>query len=200
MTTNQREDTFLSLQGAFDALAFLFLQPEEEAGGGALAAAAEAVAQAAQKPGAEGLDPARLAGLKAIADGSTDSLELSKAYAKLFLGVGVKTIPLCESAWTSPQHLLCQSAQFECRKAYAEAGLGLSGGPAVPEDHLGLMLAFLSVTALRNEAATGLAFFDAHVAPIAACIARAVKGAGEAAGHYAEVVDVLEGAVELLRK
>lgn len=192
MNTPQREDIFRQLQSAFDALALLFLQPEDEAAGAALAAAAEAVDRA----GRGFLNEARLDRLHCVASREVDPLELSRAYARLFLGVGETTIPLCESAWTSPQHLLCQSAQLECRKAYAEAGLGLSGGPAVPEDHLGLMLAFLSVAALRNDAAAGLAFFDAHLAPFSKGLVRAVKG--ENPGPYVDVVEVLEAAVALL--
>lgn len=192
----QRADTFLRLQPAFDALALLFLQPESDAGTEALRAAANCVKVVATGS----LTPEEMTRLVAAAAREVTPLELAQAYAKLFLGVGEKTIPLCESAWTSPKHLLCQAAQIDCRRAYEAAGLELAGGSVVPEDHIGLMLAFLSVTALRNEAEVGLAFLSNHVATVAECIVRTVREAKEGAGPYADIVEVLEAILTLLQK
>ena len=190
----QREDTFLKLQPAFDALALLFLQPESESGTRALQEAAQCVAGVAG-----GLPQEVVARLRAVAGREVEPLLLAQSYAKLFLGVGEKTVPLCESAWTSPRHLLCQAAQIDCRRAYEAAGLELAGGSVVPEDHVGLMLAFLSVTALRDEAAVGLAFFEGHLAPVAGCVVQVVREQGGAAGPYADVVEVLEAVLTVLR-
>lgn len=188
---------FVELQPAFDALALLFLQPERLGAASALPAAAETILEAAQ--GGPALPAELLGKLERIASQQPPSdLEFAQAYARLFLGVSEETIPLCESAWTSAQRLNCQAAQLECRRAYEEAGLELSGGSVVPEDHLGLMLGFLAVTALRGDEAAGLEFAAKHAAPMMETIARATAAKGAAAGPYADAAALLEGAAALL--
>ena len=125
-------------------------------------------------------------------------IEIAQAYARLFLGSGAKTIPLCESVWTSPQHLLCQGSELECRKAYADAGLELTSGPVVPEDHLGLMLAFLAVTAMRAEAPKGLEFYAEHPAKFVPNLVEAIYAMGNTAGPYLGIAAMLMGIHELL--
>lgn len=193
MTTSR----FIELQPAFDALALLFLQPERLGAAAALPAAAEAILEAAQDEAALPAD--LLEKLDHIASHQPPSdLELAQAFARLFLGVSEETIPLCESAWTSAQRLNCQGAQLECRRAYEEAGLELSGGAVVPEDHLGLMLGFLAVTSLRGDETAGLGFAAKHAVPMMAAVARAVATKGAAAGPYVDAAALLEGTAALL--
>lgn len=183
------ENTFSALQPAFDALALLFLQPETLGAAAQLPQAAEVILEAgASRPQTLRSRLDEIAARTPVSD-----LALAQAYAKLFLGVGEKTIPLCESAWTSAQHLLCQGAELECRRVYEDAGLELAGGSVVPEDHLGLMLGFLAVSALRGDARTGLSFYQTHAAPLLPAIADAIRQRGEAAGPYLDVADLLEG-------
>ena len=189
-----QETTFSQLQPAFDALALIFLQPETLGAAGALPAAAEAILEA-ESPLSESTR-GRLDEIAGRQPGS--DLALAQAYAKLFLGVGEKTIPLCESAWTSAQHLLCQGAELECRRAYEDAGLELAGGSVVPEDHLGLMLGFLAVSALRGDAKTGLAFYKAHAAHLLPAVAEAIRERGEDAGPYLDAAELLEGIAQAL--
>lgn len=191
MTTAQ---TFLRLQPAFDALALLMLQPETESAPEALRLAAQCVLEA----GGDRLSDGTKRALEAASRREAQPLALSQAYAKLFLGVGPTTVPLTESAWTSAQRLLCQAAQIECRKAYEDAGLELSGGSVVPEDHVGLMLGFLSVMALREEPEAGLAFFSKHLEPLIAALAEAVRARAGEGDAYADVVATLEALRELL--
>jgi len=127
-------------------------------------------------------------------------IEIAQAYARLFLGSGAKTIPLCESVWTSPQHLLCQGSELECRKAYADAGLELTSGPVVPEDHLGLMLAFLAVTAMRAEAPKGLEFYAEHPAKFVPNLVEAIYAMGDSAGPYLGIAAMLMGDYTLMRQ
>lgn len=183
------ENTFSALQPAFDALALLFLQPETLGAAAQLPHAAEAILEAGGS-----LTQASRNRLDEIAAGTPGSdLQLAQAYAKLFLGVGEKTIPLCESAWTSAQHLLCQGAELECRRIYEDAGLELAGGSVVPEDHLGLMLGFLAVSALRGDVRTGLSFYQTHAAPLIPAITEAIRARGKDAGPYLDVADLLDG-------
>ncbi len=183
------ENTFSALQPAFDALALLFLQPETLGAAAQLPHAAEAILEAGGS-----LTQTSRNRLDEIAAGTPGSdLQLAQAYAKLFLGVGEKTIPLCESAWTSAQHLLCQGAELECRRIYEDAGLELAGGSVVPEDHLGLMLGFLAVSALRGDVRTGLSFYQTHAAPLIPAITEAIRVLGKDAGPYLDVADLLDG-------
>lgn len=183
------ENTFSALQPAFDALALLFLQPETLGAAAQLPHAAEAILEAGGS-----LNQTSRNRLDEIAAGTPGSdLQLAQAYAKLFLGVGEKTIPLCESAWTSAQHLLCQGAELECRRIYEDAGLELAGGSVVPEDHLGLMLGFLAVSALRGDVRTGLSFYQTHAAPLIPAITEAIRVLGKDAGPYLDVADLLDG-------
>ena len=110
MTSAQSEPTAPDRSGAptpfvelFNTFAVLWLKPETE---GAVEGLQRLVDVLGLKP------PFPLS-----------SAELQKEYARLFLGVGPETVSLCESAWTSPLRLVCQEAQFECRRAYAATGL-----------------------------------------------------------------------------
>ena len=153
---SDNEAAYIRLYPVLDALSLLFLQPENLGASDALVDAGDALLDE------EGISAETRERIGAVVP--PQDIEIAQAYARLFLGSGAKTIPLCESVWTSPQHLLCQGSELECRKAYADAGLELTSGPVVPEDHLGLMLAFLAVTAMRAEAPKGLEFYAEHPA------------------------------------
>ncbi|MDO5530596.1 molecular chaperone [Sutterella sp.] len=185
-----------ALQPAFDALALLFLQPETLGAASALPAAAETIAEEAARCGAP--DEVLFTKVDEIAAHAPPAdLELAQAYAKLFLGVGEKTIPLTESVYTSADRLNCQAAQIECRRIYEDAGLELSAGPVVPEDHLGLMLGFLAVLGLRGEEDTARDFLGKHAAPMMQAVAAAINEKGPEAGPYRDAATLLEAAAAL---
>lgn len=188
------QELFVSLRPAFDSMAHILLEPETLGASASIPVAADVVASCDRE-----MPEALRIRLRAIAaKPPVDDLALSQAYAKLFLGVGKETIPLCESAWTSAQHLLCQGAQLECQTSYQKAGLEVSGGFLVPEDHLGMMCGFLSVMALRGDVACGLEFFKAHVAPLTPAVTQAIRARQEDAGAYLDVADILDGIVAVL--
>lgn len=188
------QQLFVSLRPVFDSMAHILLEPETLGASASIPVAADVVVSCDREM------PEQLrTRLQAIAAKSpVDDLALSQSYAKLFLGVGKQTIPLCESAWTSAQHLLCQGAQLECKTSYEKAGLELAGDSVVPEDHLGLMFGFLAVMALREDAATGLEFYKAHIAPLTPTITQAVRERENDAGAYLDVADVLDGIAAIL--
>ena len=72
---------------------------------------------------------------------------VAREYASLFLGVGPKTVPLCESAYRSTSGLLYQSALFEVRQSYRETGLAKSGHTIEPDDHLAVELGYMASSA-----------------------------------------------------
>lgn len=187
---SDNEAAYIRLYPVLDALSLLFLQPENLGASDALVDAGDALLDE------EGISAETRERIGAVVP--PQDIEIAQAYARLFLGSGAKTIPLCESVWTSPQHLLCQGSELECRKAYADAGLELTSGPVIPEDHLGLMLAFLAVTAMRAEAPKGLEFYAEHPAKFVPNLVEAIYAMGNTAGPYLGIAAMLMGIHELL--
>lgn len=151
MTSAQSEPTAPDRSGAptpfvelFNTFAVLWLKPETE---GAVEGLERLVDVLGLKP------PFPLS-----------SAELQKEYARLFLGVGPETVSLCESTWTSPLRLVCQEAQFECRRAYAAAGLAVPPDSGIPDDHLGMTAAFLAVSIEKGAWGAARAFAANHPA------------------------------------
>ena len=184
------EAAYIRLYPVLDALALLFMQPEMPGASEALADAGDALLD--EKGISEDVRR-RIGEIVPPAD-----VEIAKAYARLFLGTGGKAVPLCESVWTSPQHLLCQGCELECRRAYEAAGLEVTSGSVVPEDHLGLMLGFLAVTSMRARAPEGLEFYERHPAKFVPALVEAIYAQGEKAGVYLGIAAMLAAVHELL--
>ena len=160
------------LQGALDCLAMLLLQPEAENAVQAIPFAAEALLIL----GKDTLPQDSQEALTSIAEKPTvEPVELQKAYARLFLGTGEVTIPLCESAWTSGDTpLLCQKPQDECRTLYEAEELSITGDNNIPEDHLGAMLGFSIVLLLKDKTEKVRDFFAKHPAAFIPAVVKAV--------------------------
>ena len=105
-------------------------------------------------------------------------------------------MPLCESAWTSPQQILCQEAQLECRKAYLDAGLETAGLLGVPEDHLGMQLGFMAVLILKEDTAGAAKFFAEHPGRWLPGFSEALRLRGDAV-FFHQVADVLDAVCEM---
>lgn len=196
MTVSMQHDSvFVDLRPIFDALAQIFLEPETLGAADAIPIAAQTLLEVGKN-----LPDNLKVRLSQIEDKkpATD-LELSQSYAKLFLDVATTAIPLCESAWADSEHLLSRRAQFECRDAYQDAGLELAGGSVVPEDHLGLMLGFLAVMALRDDVQIGMDFYKRHLQLLIPAISQAIDKQKEGAGAYADVAVILDGIVAVLK-
>lgn len=89
-----------------------------------------------------------------------DQQTLARAFATLFYGVGIETIPLTKSAWTGADGLTAGRASDRARAIYRAHGLEVCEGEEhLPEDHLGIVLGFLGdlaqMTAQKNEPAKG---------------------------------------------
>ena len=186
----ENEAAYIRLYPVLDALSLLFLQPEMPGAADALVDAGDSLLD---EQGISAETRERIGVIVPPKD-----IEISQAYTRLFLGSGDKTIPLCESVWTSPQHLLCQGCDLECRKIYAEAGLELKSGPVVPEDHLGLMLAYLAVISMRANAPKGLEFYTDHTAKFVPNFVEAIYNMGDKAGPYLGIAAMLMAVHELL--
>lgn len=184
------------LQGALDCLAMLLLQPEAENAVQAIPFAAEALLIL----GKDTLPQDTLEELTAIAEKPTvEPVELQKAYARLFLGTGEVTIPLCESAWTSSDTpLLCQKPQDECRTLYEAKGLSITGDNNIPEDHLGAMLGFTIVLLLKDETEKARNFFAQHPAAFIPAVVKAVRAEARKDDPYLDVMVLLEALAGLM--
>lgn len=184
MVTKQVEN--FARQSIFDALSGLFVQPEGEGVLERYRASLEAAAGLAAEIGADAA-PFEAA----LKQPLPSEAEVSREFARLFLGVGESTTPLSESVWTSPEHLLCQDAQLACRKIYREAGLETAGLYGLPEDHLGLQLAFTAVLILKEKADEAARFFAEHPGRWLPSFTDAVRARGDAQ-FFRTVADVLD--------
>lgn len=76
---------------------------------------------------------------------------LARAFATLFYGVGEETVPLTTSAWTGAERLTAGRATDRARAVYRAHGLEVKGEDEnLPEDHLGIALAFLADLAQKT--------------------------------------------------
>ena len=189
MVTHQLQN--FARQSVFDALSGLFIRPEDE---GTVRRYQSALSAAAALAAELGTDSKPFE--HALVTPKPKPVELEREYARLFLGVGAETVPLCESAWTSPQQILCQEAQLECRKAYLEAGLETAGLLGVPEDHLGMQLGFMAVLILKEDTAGAAKFFAEHPARWLPGFAEALRLRGDAV-FFHQVADVLDALCEM---
>lgn len=81
-----------------------------------------------------------------------DELSMKRAFATAFYGVGKETLPLAQSCWENDKRLNCGEACKRCREKYAELGLVSNSFNNLPEDHIGLVLAFASILLQENKA------------------------------------------------
>ncbi len=70
--------------------------------------------------------------------------QLARDYASLFLGVGPKTVSLCESVYRSASGLVYQSSLFEVQQSYCETGMTKSDQYHEPEDHIAVELSYMA--------------------------------------------------------
>ena len=71
-----------------------------------------------------------------------DALEVERAFAKCFYGVGEATIPLAQSCWETPEGTYGGRAALACTELYQRFGLKTDGEDHLPDDHAAVMLAF----------------------------------------------------------
>ncbi len=80
-----------------------------------------------------------------------DAPTLARAFATLFYGVGEETVPLTTSAWTGAERLTAGRATDRARSVYRAHGLEVKEEDEnLPEDHLGIALAFLADLAQKT--------------------------------------------------
>lgn len=105
--------------------------------------------------------------------------ELRREWLRLFIGAGTPDAPCWESFYREPNSHLFGACTLEVRACYKRHGLQIERLRSEPDDHLGLMLGFVSflisaeidsLQAGDEEAATGLAseqdgFLTEHVLP-----------------------------------
>ncbi len=78
---------------------------------------------------------------------------LAKEYARLFIGPGHIPVPLWESVYRSPEHLLFDKETLQVRQDYQRFGMGVPRLNVEPDDQLGLELRFVAYLARLGLAA-----------------------------------------------
>lgn len=70
---------------------------------------------------------------------------LQKLWARLFYGVGEKTVPLSQSSWENTMRLTNQASALSALESYRAAGVAAqTGDDALPPDHLAVMAGFMA--------------------------------------------------------
>lgn len=82
-----------------------------------------------------------------------DELELKKAFARCFYGVGEFVVPLTKSSWENKEQLSVGASTRKASEVYAAAGVRIAHADHLPADHLGIMLAFAAELYRRGKAA-----------------------------------------------
>lgn len=112
-------------------------------------------------------------------DGTVAALEplaVERAFAKCFYGVGDETIPLAQSCWESDEHTYGGPAALACTSLYRRFGLKTDGADRLPDDHIGVMLAFAAELVRRGESATLERFLRAGALAWWPRVAEAIEG------------------------
>ena len=109
---SDNEAAYIRLYPVLDALSLLFLQPENLGASDALVDAGDALLDE------EGISAETRERIGAVVP--PQDIEIAQAYARLFLGSGAKTIPLCESVWTSPMQDLSSQADRSSLKTISD--------------------------------------------------------------------------------
>lgn len=138
--------------------------------------------------------------------------QLAREYASLFLGVGPKTVSLCESVYRSASGLLSQSALFEVQQAYRETGVAKSDRYHEPDDHVAVELDYMArlcemtQEAGRQERAQALrlltlqqAFLEAHLLQWIPLFSQHLIAAAPS-GFYRAMAHLLKGYIGIDRR
>lgn len=80
-----------------------------------------------------------------------DALDIERACATAFYGVGAETVPLAQSCWENDKQLHCGDACRKCRELYARHGLVNDCPDHLPDDHAGIVLPFAAELLRRGE-------------------------------------------------
>lgn len=85
----------------------------------------------------------------------TDMTELSQDYADLFVGPNSLLAPPWASVYLTAEQLNCGLPTHQVKAFYQQYGLMIDTGEQEPEDHIGLMFAFLAYITRQGLEAVG---------------------------------------------
>lgn len=103
-------------------------------------------------------------------------LDLDRYYAKLFLGVGVRTVPLVASAYTNEHHMMCQEDWRSLNDLYQSHGFTPSEEWTSFADSVAVELAFLALLARTQSSPTMQTdFLTSRLIPLVYSVRHEVK-------------------------
>ena len=176
-------------QSIFDALAALFLRPEEP---DTLPRLREAMQAAAGLATELGIDPTPF---ERLAEGTMPTTRnLTEEYVSLF--GDTNALSLAESAWIPADPSGLPVTELQCSHLYQAAGLETAGLVGITTDHIALQFAFTTVLILKEDLKGAAHFFDQHLANWLPAFATAIRQR-EDARFYRQIADVLEGLCEI---
>lgn len=104
------------------------------------------------------------------------AIDLDRHYAKLFLGVGVRTVPLVASAYTNEHHMMCQEDCQALNELYRSYGFAPTEEWASFADSVAVELAFLALLArTETTASTQKEFLANRLIPLVSSVQQGVQ-------------------------
>lgn len=102
--------------------------------------------------------------------------ELERDYARLFYGVGNRTIALSESVYRSEEGILCQGAWRTIKELYGKHGFQPAPEKEMEADSLSMEMGFASLLVQQNkDPADLLELVEGHLLPVGKVIARQIR-------------------------
>lgn len=106
--------------------------------------------------------------------------KLESEYAKLFYGVGPRTIPLSESVYRSEEGILCQGAWRTIKELYGKHGFQPSPEKEMEADSLSMEMAFAALLVQQGKDGKDLLeLVGDHLLPIGEKISKQIEEATE---------------------
>lgn len=102
--------------------------------------------------------------------------KLEAEYAKLFYGVGSRTIPLSESVYRSEEGILCQAAWRDIKELYGKHNFQPRPEKEMEADSLSMEMAFATVLVMQGKDGKDLLeLVEDHLLPVGKAIAKQIR-------------------------
>ena len=106
--------------------------------------------------------------------------KLEAEYAKLFYGVGSRTIPLAESVYRSEEGILCQGAWRNIKELYGKHNFQPAPEKEMEADSLSMEMAFAAVLVTQGKDGKDLLdLVENHLLPVGKAVAKQIRESTE---------------------
>lgn len=111
-----------------------------------------------------------------LAEAPKEGNKLESEYAKLFYGVGSRTVPLSESVYRSEEGILCQGAWRSIKELYGKHGFQPAPEKEMEADSLSMEMAFAALLVQQGkEGKDLLELVEGHLLPVGKAVAKQIR-------------------------